>query len=49
MPIYLIESLREDRTVRHRAIDSLGHKDVQAETGELDRLVASIARDADAL
>ena len=45
--LYLVESVREGKTVRQRTIKALGRKDVLAETGELDRLAASIARHAE--
>lgn len=45
--LYLVESVREGKTVRQRTIKALGRKDVLAESGELDRLAASIARHAE--
>jgi transposase len=45
--LYLVESVREGKTVRQRTIKALGRKDVLAASGELDRLAASIARHAD--
>ena len=44
--LYLVESVREGKTVRQRTIKALGRKDVLAASGELDRLAASIARHA---
>jgi len=45
--LYLVESVREGKSVRQRTIKPLGRKDVLAASGELDRLVASIARHAE--
>jgi hypothetical protein len=45
--LYLVESVREGKTVRQRTIKALGRKDVLAASGELDRLAASIARHAE--
>ncbi|KDM66486.1 hypothetical protein [Acidiphilium sp. JA12-A1] len=45
--LYLVESVRVGKSVRQRTIKSLGRKDVLAASGELDRLVASIARHAE--
>ncbi|ABQ28785.1 IS1634 family transposase [Acidiphilium cryptum] len=45
--LYLVESVRVGKSVRQRTIKPLGRKDVLAASGELDRLVASIARHAE--
>jgi len=45
--LYLVESVREGKTVRQRTIKALGRKDVLAASGELDRPAASIARHAE--
>lgn len=45
--LYLVESVREGKTVRQRTIKALGRKDALAASGELDRLAASIARHAE--
>jgi transposase len=45
--LYLVESVREGKKVRQRTIKALGRKDVLAANGQLDRLVASIARHAE--
>lgn len=45
--LYLVESVREGKTVRQRTIKALGRKDQLAESGELDRLAISIARHAE--
>jgi hypothetical protein len=42
--LYLVESVREGKTVRQRTVKALGRKDALAASGELDRLAASIAR-----
>ena len=42
--LYLVESVREGRRVRQRTIHALGRKDVLQASGELDRLIASLAR-----
>jgi len=42
--LYLVESVREGKTVRQRTIKALGRKDALVASGELDRLAASIAR-----
>ena len=42
--LYLVESVREDKQVRQRTIRALGRKDVLHASGELDRLIASLAR-----
>ena len=41
---YLVESVREGKQVRQRTIRALGRKDVLQASGELDRLIASLAR-----
>ena len=41
---YLVESVREGGRVRQRTIRALGRKDVLHASGELDRLIASLAR-----
>jgi hypothetical protein len=45
--LYLVESVREGKKVRQRTIKALGRKDVLAANGQLDLLVASIARHAE--
>jgi hypothetical protein len=45
--LYLVESVREGKTVRQRTVKALGRKDALAASGELDRLAASIARHSD--
>src|SRR4249919_963451 len=45
--LYLVESVREGKTVRQRTIKALGRKDALIASGELDRLTASIARHSD--
>ena len=45
--LYLVESVRVGKSVRQRTIKPLGRKDVLAASGELDRLVGSIARHAE--
>ncbi|WP_336953280.1 IS1634 family transposase [Sphingobium aromaticivastans] len=45
--LYLVESVREGKTVRQRTIKALGRKDALIASGELDRLAASIARHAE--
>ena len=42
--LYLVESVREGKRVRQRTIRALGRKDILQESGELDRLIASLAR-----
>jgi hypothetical protein len=42
--LYLVESVRDGKTVRQRTIKALGRKDVLIASGELDRLANSIAR-----
>ena len=42
--LYLVESVREGKRVRQRTIRALGCKDVLHASGELDRLIASLAR-----
>ena len=42
--LYLVESLREGKRVRQHTIRALGRKDVLQASGELDRLIASLAR-----
>ena len=42
--LYLVESVREGKQVRQRTIRALGRKDVLQASGELDRLIASLAR-----
>ena len=42
--LYLVESLREGERVRQRTIGALGRKDALMASGELDRLIASLAR-----
>ena len=42
--LYLVESLREGGRVRQRTIRALGRKDALLANGELDRLIASLAR-----
>ena len=42
--LYLVESVREGGRVRQRIIQALGRKDVLVANGELDRLIASLAR-----
>jgi hypothetical protein len=42
--LYLVESLREGGRVRQRTIRALGRKDALLASGELDRLIASLAR-----
>ena len=42
--LYLVESVREDGRVRQRIIRALGRKDALMASGELDRLIASLAR-----
>ena len=42
--LYLVESVREGKRVRQRTIPALGRKDVLQASGELDRLIASLAR-----
>jgi hypothetical protein len=42
--LYLVESVRDGKTVRQRTIKALGRKDALIASGELDRLASSIAR-----
>ena len=42
--LYLVESVREGGRVRQRTIRALGRKDALHASGELDRLIASLAR-----
>ena len=42
--LYLVESVREGKRVRQRTIRALGRKDVLQASGELDRLIVSLAR-----
>ena len=42
--LYLVESVREGGRVRQQIVRALGRKDVLLASGELDRLVASLAR-----
>ena len=42
--LYLVESVREGGRVRQEIVRALGRKDVLLASGELDRLIASIAR-----
>lgn len=42
--LYLVESVREGDRVRQRTIRALGRKDALLASGELDRLIASLAR-----
>ena len=42
--LYLVESIREGGRVRQQIVRALGRKDVLLASGELDRLIASIAR-----
>ena len=42
--LYLVESVREGKTVRQRTIKALGRKDALIASGELDRLASSIVR-----
>ena len=42
--LYLVESVREGGRVRQQIVRALGRKDVLLANGELDRLIASIAR-----
>ncbi|HET7411560.1 MAG TPA: IS1634 family transposase [Pararhizobium sp.] len=42
--LYLVESVRDGKAVRQRTIKALGRKDMLVQSGELDRLAASIAR-----
>ena len=45
--LYLVESVREGRQVRQGTIRALGRKDVLRTSGELDRLIPSLARHAE--
>ena len=42
--LYLVESVRDGGRVRQQIVRALGRKDVLPARGELDRLVASLAR-----
>ena len=42
--LYLVESVREGGRVRQQIVRALGRKDALIESGELDRLIASLAR-----
>src|SRR5512134_2950533 len=42
--LYLVESVRAGGRVRQQIVRALGRKDVLLASGELDRLVASLAR-----
>ena len=42
--LYLVESVREGKRVRQRTIRALGRKDALHASGELERLIASLAR-----
>ena len=42
--LYLVESVREGGRVRQQVIRALGRTDVLLASGELDRLIASLAR-----
>lgn len=42
--LYLVESIREGDRVRQQIVRALGRKDALAASGELDRLIASLAR-----
>ena len=42
--LYLVESIREGGRVRQQIVRALGRKDALLESGELDRLIASLAR-----
>ena len=42
--LYFIESVREGKRVRQRTNRALGRKDFPQASGELDRLIASLAR-----
>src|SRR5512144_1625107 len=42
--LYLVESVRDGGRVRQQIVRALGRKDVLLASGELDRLVASLAR-----
>jgi hypothetical protein len=45
--LYLVESEREGGRIRQRIIRALGRKDLLIASGELERLVASLARHCD--
>jgi transposase len=45
--LYLVESVREGGRVRQRIVRALGRKDVLLASGELERLLASLARHAE--
>ena len=45
--LYLVESVCEGKRVRQRTIRALGCKDVPQASGELDRLIASLARQSE--
>jgi hypothetical protein len=42
--LYLVESVRDGGRVRQQIVRALGRKDALLASGELDRLVASLAR-----
>ena len=42
--LYMVESVREAGRVKQRVIKNLGRKDVVLASGELDRLVQSLAK-----
>ena len=42
--LYLVESVREGGRVRQQIVRALGRKDALLASGELDRLIASLAR-----
>ena len=42
--LYLVESVREGGRVRQQIVRALGRKEVLLASGELDRLIASLAR-----
>src|SRR5512134_3833034 len=42
--LYLVESIREGDRVRQQIVRALGRKDALAASGDLDRLIASLAR-----
>jgi hypothetical protein len=42
--LYLVESIREGGRVRQQIVRALGRKDALLESGDLDRLIASLAR-----
>ena len=45
--LYLVESVREGGRVRQRTIRARARKDALLASGELDRLIASLARHSD--